>query len=400
VGTNLSPGDDPVVINRLVQQAAYFSLFSIPNPASPSTGIPLIPFIPQLAIGFTVHENLHRFEVKVRGPSPVCGFRISQAIGTEQAAAVNMQMTPVHNNYQAGEGRVPLPQILYPFLSQRFVPLNGSFEFFDSEKSGFTAFGAGRTFPANVAGTPQTRLAAVIDINQGTGELAGLSGTGIVIGDIEPPGGFHFNVMFRIMDPGGKLQTSEPLPPLQSPSDPEPGTVFMPFLSEPDPDHPLTVGPSANGKHLYVRIVERLRLVDLSFDTGPPGDLRSKTTTGAIVGRHSMTLILDQSLQTGVIPGFSKGGEFSFFDEEGLSIGGFKADLFEARVFPTSLPGLPTPIYRLGGFALPTDGTGQFKDPVGVVSANGAYSLATGAVSMLYMVRLSDPVGVFTSPAL
>jgi hypothetical protein len=30
-----------------------------------------------------------------------------------------------------------------------------------------------------------------------------------------------------------------------------------------------------------------------------------------------------------------------------------------------------------------------------MVSVNGAFSIATGAVSTLYMVRLSDPLGVF-----
>jgi hypothetical protein len=395
---SLAAGDDPAVINRAVQKAAYFSLFSIPSPSSPTTGISLIPFIPASAIAFTVHEGQHRFEVDVREPSPLCGFRVRQAGSENQVAQVNMQMTPMPNNFQAGEGRVPPPTILIPILSQRFTPLNGSLQFFDSEESGFSSVvGAGRTFPAIVVRALQTRLAAVIDVLQSTGKLAGLPGTGIVIGDIEPPSGFHFNVMFRIMDPDGSLQTNEPLPPLQSPSDPEPGTVFMPFLSEADPDHPLTTKATSDGKSLQVRFVERLRLAHLSFDVGPPG-LRSRTTTGPIVGRHTMDLILDQSLQTGVIPGFSRGDEFSFYDKEGHSIGGFRADLFEARIFPTSLPGLQTPIYRIGGFAIPTQGTGQFVSPIGVVSVNGAFSLATGAVSILYMVRLSDPSGVFTAP--
>src|SRR5213593_3097760 len=112
LGTALAFGDDPAAINRAVEQAAYFSLFSIPNPASPSAGIALIPFIPALAVGFSVHENMHRFEAKVPEPSPDCGFRSSQAIGTEQVASVSMQMTPMPNNFQPGEGRVPPPTIL------------------------------------------------------------------------------------------------------------------------------------------------------------------------------------------------------------------------------------------------------------------------------------------------
>jgi hypothetical protein len=169
----------------------------------------------------------------------------------------------------------------------------------------------------------------------------------------------------------------------------------MPFLSEPDPHHPLIADASPDGKRLYVRFVERLRLVDFSFGIGPPEGLRSKTKEGPIVGRHSMTLVLDLDGPRDVIPAYSKGSEFSFFDEDGQVIGGFKADLFEARIFPTDLPGLRTPIYRIGAIAPPTEGNGQFKDPVGMVSVNGAFSLATGALSTMYMVRLSDPLGRF-----
>ncbi len=394
-GFDPRPVRDPAAVDRLVGQGAYFSLFSLPNPATPSTPVLLIPWVQLVAIAFSVHEDLHRFEVRELAPSPTCGLRsVQQAELARGVALVSMQMTPMPNYFQPGSGQVPPPTILLPFLSQRFMPLDGSIQFKDAAKSGFTAIGAGRTLPTS--GT-SPRLCAVIEPEQTTGALAGLQGTGIIIGDIQPPSGFHFNVVFRFVDPDGRLQTTAPLPPLAGAGDPEPGVMFMPLLAERDPERPLQVEFTPDSGTAIIRVAELLRLVEVGFDVGPPG-LRSRTVPGAVVGRHSMTLVVNLSTQpttTVVLPGYSVDGEFSFFDAEGRSIGGFAADLIEARLFPTSVPGLDSTFLRIGGFAPPTTGTGQFTNPVGIVSVNGAFSLATGAVSTLYMVRLSSPEGVF-----
>src|SRR5262245_9517600 len=111
-GTSLHPGDDAAAIDRGVRQAAYFSLFSIPNPASPPDPIPLIPVVPELSIAIGVHESLHRFEVNEPEPNGVCGFRVGKAISRLEVAKVHMQMTPMPNNFQAASERVPPPTIL------------------------------------------------------------------------------------------------------------------------------------------------------------------------------------------------------------------------------------------------------------------------------------------------
>ena len=386
-------------LDRALPEAAYFSLFSLPDPASPTRPIPLVPFAPALAIGFSVHEGLHRFEIQGREPNPVCGFKVSKAIGHDFVARVDMQMTPMPNNFQGAADRVPPPTLLLPFLSQRFCALDGSLQFLDGEGSGFRAFGCGRTFPANVGGRAQIRLAAVLDITEGFGRLAGLRGTGIVSGDTQPPSNFAFAVLFRVVDPAGRLLARAPVEPLP-PDDPKPDTSFLAFLSEPDPRSPLRAESSPDGTRLFVNISERLRLVDISFNVNKPAGLRSRTAVGPVVGTHRSTLILDLSRggmnsPGAVIPAFSRGGEFRFFDKDNNPVGSFKADLFEGRVFPTEAPGAGSPFYRIGGIAPPTEGRGQFKDPVGMVSVNGAFDLATGSVSTLYVVRLSDPLSLF-----
>jgi hypothetical protein len=393
---------DPAFVEQLVSRAANFALFSVPNPAAPPQPVPLIPAIPALASAFEIHESLHRFEEDEPEPTALCGFRISKQIGEQTAATVSMQMTPMPNNFQAAPDRVPPPTVLLPFISQRFSALNGSLEFNDGHGSGVSGFGTGRTYPVIGASVPTIRLTGILDIVGGTGKLAGVQGNIIVNGTTTPPNIFAFHVLFRIIDPNGNLEATSPLLPLQSPQDPDPDTAILSFLSEPDPTQPLTVKQSSDGVHTCVEMVEQLRLVDLSVDVTPPEGLRAQTKTGAIVGQHRRTLILDTSnpnQPNTVIPAYSKGGEFSFFDENGTSIGGFKADLFEARVFPTSVAGSQTPIYRIAGVAPPTDGTGQFTNSTGMVSVNGAFSLTTGAISTVYILRLADPFGKFRAVA-
>src|SRR5215831_16103183 len=93
MSTSTHSAPKSVAIEQLVSQAAFFSLFSIPDPASPSRGISLVPFIPQLSTGFIVSEDLHRFEVGMAEVSPLCGFSVKEVMGREHVARVQMQMT-------------------------------------------------------------------------------------------------------------------------------------------------------------------------------------------------------------------------------------------------------------------------------------------------------------------
>lgn len=404
LGLAPSAAIDRAATAALVKAGAYFSLFSVPNPASPNQPVPLIPQLgteTPLWIAFRVSEALHRFDVKQFPPSPSCGLRLQQAYSSESTVArVEMEMVPMPNYFETAPDRTPAPTVLLPFLAQRFTPRNGSIRFDDAADSGFTAEGAGHTYP-----TPgsQPRLVAVLDVAQGFGKLAGKHGTGIVSGGITPPFSFDFSVLFRIVDPSGDLRARVPPGPIPAPADPtpqtqtNPGTTFIQVLSEEDPAHPITVEAAADGKTARMTITEKLRLVSLNFNVDPPG-LRSVTTLGAEVGRHRTTLVLNLSQAggigtDGVVPAYSQGDEFTFFDTAGRSIGGFEADTTEARLLPTVEAG--GAMLRLGGYALPTRGSGQFTNPVGQVSINGALSPVTGTVSTLYVIRLQGPDAVF-----
>lgn len=395
LGVGASAVATPAAAQALRRRGAYFCLFSLPSPTSPTTGIRLTPFTPPLFVGFAVNEGLHRFEVDELPPHADCGLRIEQRYSPDVVARVSMRMTPMPNNYQPGAGRVPWTTVLLPFLSQRFVPLDGSFAFLDAESSGFGAQGAGRVVPAG--GGQRPTLAAVLEPVAPTGRLTGLHGAGVVNGDIAPPSGFAFNVLFRFDDPHGRLAARTPPEPLADASDPtpeapgEPGTSYLPLLSEPAPGEPLEVAQDADGR-VEIRIVERLRLASTAFSVTAPG-LRAVLRPGRVVGIHRATLVVDTGGGGGgggggVLPAFSRGEEFEFFDDAGRSIGGFAADALEARVL---LPPAGRAPLAVAGFAAPRDGSGQFRSPTGMVSINGAIDPATGAVSTFYMVRLIAP---------
>src|SRR5207249_3989336 len=108
------------------------------------------------------------------------------------------------------------------------------------------------------------------------------------------------------------------------------------------------------------------------------------------------TLVLDPDDPKDVIPLFSINSEMKFL-VEGRQIGSVKAALFEGRAFRTSLPNLAQPLFRITGFGPFIEGTGQFKDMIGLISVNGALSLDPPALSAMYMLRMADPLGTFRS---
>jgi len=126
-------------VNRLLRRAAYFPLFSIPDPGSPNRPIPLSPLLPQALVAVEVHEQLHRFAIAPRPPGRRGRITASNDVG-EAAAAVHIRWTPMADDFEAGPGRVPPPTLLNPFRSQRFTMLDGELRFGDRARSGFHGF--------------------------------------------------------------------------------------------------------------------------------------------------------------------------------------------------------------------------------------------------------------------
>ena len=390
------PGVDPATyqldkVSRLLKSAGYFSIFSIHNPAIPNTPIPS-PRNPGRLIGIEANEELHRFEITVEEPMNECGLKAINRVG-EAVANVHVKWMLIPDDFEAGPGRIPPPTELDPTRSQRFTFLDGEMKFKDRERSGFHAFGAGRTFPVMIGNQLQLRVGAVVDVLEGFGKFKGLSGTIIVNGYLAPPQGLFLNFIVRFMDPAGKLLARSPLSSLRRIPDPDPGSTFMVFLGEDDPDHPTT--PSFTPEGIRADVHELLRLVHINFDVGTSKDIRSRTKPGPIVGSLSTTLSFNPQDPNPVTPYKTTDGVFTFFDRRKNTIGTLKANVVEGRAFRTALAGAPLPVFRFGGFGPFISGTGPFADTIGMLSMNAAISVFPRTLSNLYVMRISDPDGRF-----
>lgn len=379
-------------VTQLLKSAAYFPIFNVPNPNSPNQPVYLIPGIRFLMTAVNVNEELHRFEIRVEEATAGKGLRASKRVG-ESVANVHIRWTPMPENFEAAPGRYPPTTVLNPFTSQRFCMLEGQLTFKDRDGSGFRAFGTGRTFPVNTRGSRQLRIGAVIDILEGLGRFKGLQGTMVINGYIQPPDSLALNLMARIMDPSGSLQSRSRLRPIQPITDPDPDAVFMVFLGEPDPSKPVQLNVAPDGTILGSNVHELLRLVELGFDLGPSGELRSRTVEGPVVGTVSATLYFNPMSPMPIQPIQTTDGVFTFFDRQRRVIGTVNANMVEGRAIRTELAGAPMPVFRFGGFGPLLGGTGEFAGADGMMTMNSAISVFPRTLSNLYILRFVDPSG-------
>lgn len=378
-------------VTALLRRAAFFPIFSVADPSRPNVPMPS-PNNPNALIGVAVNEELHRFEVRVEPPRPGGMFPVMKRVG-EPVANVSIHWLVIPDDFVAAPGKSPPPTELDPTRSQRFAMLNGQLSFKDEAQSGFKAFGTGRTFPTVVAGQPQLRIGAVIDVLDGFGRLCGLPGTIVVNGYIEPPTGLALNFVVRIADPDARLRAGSSLDPIKEIPDPDPQTAFLIFLGEPDPSRPTTLNQNPDGSIRGSNVFERLRLVHLGFDLGGSKGLRSRVTAGQLVGTLSGTLLFNPMDPRPVFPIQTTDGVFTFFDRRNSPIGTLRANVAEGRAIPTQLAGRMT--WRFGGFGPFLGGTGVFQDAVGMMSLNAAISVFPRTLSNLYVLRISDPDGRF-----
>lgn len=386
-------------VTELLKSAAYFPIFNIPNPNRRNQPISLLPGVPfldrLLLVAVDVNEQLHRFEISVEEQSGARGLRARDVVG-DPVADVHIRWTPIPENFEAAPDSCPPPTILNPLSSQRFTMLNGRLSFMDADGSGFHGFGTGRTFP--VSGQfGQLRIGAVIDILEGFGKFAGLPGTAVINGYIQPPDGLALNLMVRIMDPTGKLKADSPITPIRPIADPDPGAIFMIFLGETDPQRPVQLNVAPDGTILGSNVYELLRLVHFGFDLGTAAGLRSQTAEGPIVGSVSATLMFNPLSPLSVSPIQTTNGLFTFFDRQQKTIGTLAANMIEGRAMRTELAGAPMPVFRFGGFGPILGGTGEFSNADGMMTMNSAVSVFPRTLSNLYIFRLVDPEGKFAT---
>lgn len=376
-------------VSSLLKRAAYFPLFSVPNPDLQNVPLPS-PRDPTRLIGMKVYEQMHRFDIKLDEPTAACGLRASNRVG-QPVADISIDWRVIPNDFVPAPGVLPPPTELDPMRSQRFAMYDGHFDWKDRQKSGFRGFGVGRTFPTLVGGQPQLRIGAVVDILEGFGKLRGVQGNAVVNGFITPPNNLALNIMMRVTDPSQKLKATSRLTSLRQVPFPDPNATFLAFLGEPDPNNPITLNMSPDGRVTGASVHELLRLVHIDFDVSTSQGMRSKVSYGTIVGSLSFSLLFDSGDTRVPVPFQTTDAAFTFFDGEQRTIGTLNANIVEGRGFMSALENVPPPVVRVIGFGPFLGGTGQFANVSGMLSINGIISISARVPSILYVLRIFDP---------
>jgi hypothetical protein len=393
VGSSQGASPDLDDVSDLLRQAAYFPLFSVADPSVPNKPLPS-PRRPNALIGMEVHEQMHRFDILTAEPDIRAGIRARNRVG-EQVASIHIDWRVIPDNYVAKPGEAPPPTELDPTRPQRFAMYNGEFDFLDSQKSGFHGFGAGRTFPVIEEGQPHLRIGAVVDILEGFGRLQGLQGNVVVNGYITPPNSLDLHILLRLVDPARRLKARSTPAPLRPFPAPDPGATFLMFLGEADPDNPIVLKMTPQGRVLGATVYERLRLVHSVFQAPDGGTLATRTEEGAIAGSLRFDLEVDSQDPRVPVPFTTRNAVFTFFDRRRKPVGSLKADIVEGRGFATDLPGAPQPVLRMAGFGPFQGGTGPFAGVSGMLSVNGCISIPARTPSLSYSFRIADPAGAF-----
>ncbi len=374
-------------VARLLAAAACFPVVSAPGPSVLNQPVPLLPILrDQLLVAVHVDAPLHRFDGRQMGRLPI--------------AEIHGRLTPIPDDFVPGPGLVPPPTLLNPFRAQRLALLDGRLDFHDRKASSIQIFGSGRTFPATIDGRPALKIGAVIDVLAGAGDLAGLPGetfpgaTLVLDGLLRPPDDLRLHLVFRVLDPAGRIAAEEPLVPMEpSPVLPDPGIMTLFLLGETDPQRPARLLFGPEGRLIGAQISENLRLVRFGDALETSALLRSRTEIGPPVGTRSSLFYCDFQSPGAVIPLQTTGGVFSLHDPAGSSLGSLHANLVEGRAFRAALPGVATPAFRIGGFGPIKGGTGELAGLSGMVSLNAALSVFPCTFSNLYVLRLEDPAG-------
>ena len=381
-------------VHALLKEAAYFTLFALPDPDNPDVPISSRGN-PDGLIGVQVNERPHRFDIRPAQNTPGRGLRTVLTTG-ESVARVSMRWMPCPDDWVATPGIDPPPTRLNPRVSQRFVMLDGEMTFDDRERSGFRAVGAGRTYPMWADGRLQLGLGSVIEVIEGLGRFKGLEGLNVVNGYIDPPYDLRLCFTVRMMDPGRRLSVRDSdFSPLHPIHDPAPGTSVIAVLGETVPEEPVTLNFGPGGTMIGSNVVERLRLVHIGYEVGGRRGLRSRTEQGPIVGELRGRLNFNPADKRPSFPISTNEGRLSFFDTEGNTIGSLFADIHEGTAFRTELPGAPMPVFRLGGYGPFAGGTGVFSGVNGMMSLNAVVSVFPRTLSNLYVLRINDPEGRF-----
>lgn len=384
------------VVTQVINQAAFFNTLAIPHgkggaiaASDGSSGV----------VGFKTVDTLHRFESVIQPPSAAAGVTALNRVG-EPIATLNHRLVMIPEDHVASIFREAPPTLLDTSRSQRFAMRDGLITFGDGA-DGFFAFGTGRTYPTTV-GQPRLLAAAVGEVMEGFGKLAGIEGSYVMTGEFSPQTGFTGNVLFRFMDPEGRMRDSQDVPPIQAGSLPDLGLTWITFRGQKKDKtvrSEFALGP--DGKPQGFKLQQQL-LTDVFDSTSQaPKGMRSNETLKQPVGIMNSLVFLDifhpPAAGTSLAPiPFTSLNEFFLQDTQGQTVGSFVAHEGEGRTFWEKFPSAPGQDgLRFAAFQTLTKGTGAFAGIEGIFTDNSITGVAPHVTTTTYTMCINDPQGKF-----
>jgi hypothetical protein len=390
-GATNSPADSAEALQRQVDQAANFNLFSISEAIGSNAAIRG----PKGVIGVNIREVLHRFGVTTHAPSPKTRLCASNCVG-EAMGRFRSRWMIVPDDFVAAPDCVPPPTALDFERSQRFVMLDGLCTFGDGA-DGFRGFGTGQTIPSKVDGHPRFLAMGVGTILEGVGKFQGHeNGTYVYCGILAPHLGFRGSLFLRVMDPERTFRTDSPLPLLQERPFPEPGITYTVMRGEAVPSDSVTPYIGPDGKPIGLIVQQGLKLLHVDSTAEGQRGIRAAARVGERIGRITAYVTFNSASARGTaldpIP-FTAYDEFVFLDRAGRSIGGFAADTSDGRVFNITLSNQQG--IRFGGVGRIRGGKGLYEEIDGLMTDNSVVIFSPHVSASVYVLRVHDPHGRF-----
>ncbi len=385
------------VVQNLLDQAAYFNFYSTPE--QKKHNVEIIHHQSGKVIGFNIREQLHRFVIKMH-PEDGKGLKAVNRI-SEQMGRFSSRWLIIPDDFAARPAIEPPITKFDSSRSQRFVMLDGVCKFGDGADS-FYGFGAGCTYPVTENGQHKLLVAAVGNITVGFGKFAGLEGTYTYCGSLMPERGFVGNLLCRVIDADGVLNTGKTITESASVLPPEKNVAYLLFRGQKkDRSQKTEYRFGSAGEVIGLNVHQQLREFYLDASAKGRGGAQTEAKLGTVIGSMQAAIIFNL-LNPGA-PGtsdapiaFQSFNEFSFFNSQGENLGIITADGSEGRTFKLKLKNAPgQTALRFGGFGRLIEGTGQFAGIQGLMSDNSVVGIAPHAISTLYVIRVSDPEGKY-----
>ena len=311
------------VVQNLLDQAAYFNLYS--SPEQKKYNVAITHLQSGKIIGFNIREQLHRFVITMHTPDDGKRLKVTNQIG-EKMGRFTSRWLIIPDDFAARPAVEPPLTGFDPYKSQRFVMLDGVCRFGDSADS-FYGFGTGRTYPVTENGKHELLVAAVGNITTGFGKFAGLEGTYTYCGSLTPERGFVGSLLCRVVDPEGVLHSKKTLKEPTSVLPPEKNVAYFLFRGQKKDRSEKTgyrFGPA--GEVTGLNVHQQLRDFHLDAALKNHDGVQSETKLGSVIGSMNAAIIFNL-LNPGA-PGtsdapiaFQSFNEYSFLTPQGENLG-------------------------------------------------------------------------------